>query len=91
MAAILPPVPDDTTKLQLEQAAAYNHTELFCRNAIARGGEVRTADGFIYTYEGVGFQSMIGFPSLKEEAADDQLDEMMGWYASRPNRREYSR
>lgn len=74
------------TDRQLEQAAAYNHTELFCWNAIARGGEVRTLDQVIYTYEGPDHQSMIAFPSLDTATADDQLDEMMRWYAVRPNK-----
>lgn len=86
MAAILPQVLDNASSQQLEQAVAQNHTELFCRNAIARGGEVRTSGGLTYTYDGPGHQSMIAFPSLDEKTADGQLDEMMSWYARRPNK-----
>ncbi|MBN9379799.1 MAG: GNAT family N-acetyltransferase [Chitinophagaceae bacterium] len=75
-----------TTTSQLEQAAAYNHTELFCRNALARGGEIRTMEDLTYTYEGPDYQSMIAFPSLSAAVADRRLDEMMDWYASRPTR-----
>jgi GNAT superfamily N-acetyltransferase len=81
-----PSILDHASTWQLEQAAACNHTELFCRNAVARGGEVRVMDAITYTYEGVDHQSMIAFPSLQEWAADEQLDEMMRWYAIRPNR-----
>jgi GNAT superfamily N-acetyltransferase len=86
MSAILPHLLDNATSLQLEQAVAHNHMELFCRNAVARGGEVRTMSGLTYTYDGAGHQSMIAFPSLDEATADGQLDEMMNWYATRPNK-----
>lgn len=80
------PTPDHATSRQLEQAAASNHTELFCQNALARGGEVAQRDGMIYTYDGPDHQSMIAFPSLDEGSADGRLDEMMAWYARRPNK-----
>ena len=75
----------DTTSRQLEQAVALNHQELFFRNAIARGGEIRTTGGLSYTYEGPDHQSMIAFPFLHDDEADGQLDEMMEWYRERPN------
>jgi len=80
------PILDHATDRQLEQAAACNHTELFCRNAVARGGEISIIHGLTYTYEGADHQSMIAFPSLQETTADEQLDEMMRWYAVRPHR-----
>jgi len=80
------PGPDHAMSRQLERAAAYNHTALFCQNALARGGEVVQRDGMIYTYEGPDHQSMIAFPSLDGDSADDRLDEMMAWYATRPNK-----
>jgi len=40
----------------------------------------------IYTYDGPDHQSMIAFPSLDEGSADGRLDEMVAWYASRPNK-----
>ncbi|HVU56750.1 MAG TPA: GNAT family N-acetyltransferase [Puia sp.] len=74
------------TDSQLEQAVAHNHAQLFYRNAIARGGEVRTAGDLIYTYDGGDFQSMISFPRLDEATADEQLDEMMAWYRQHPTK-----
>jgi len=74
------------TDSQLEQAVAYNHAQLFYRNAIARGGEVRTPGDITYTYDGRDFQSMIAFPCLDEATADEQLDEMMAWYREHPTR-----
>jgi len=81
-----PTISHQTAGRHLEEIAARNHTELFCRNAIARGGEVRVLDGLIYTYEGKGHQSMIAFPALDTDQADGQLDEMMEWYAVRPHK-----
>lgn len=86
MAAILPPILNNATSRQLEQAVACNHTELFCQNSLARGGEIKTTDGLIYTYDGPEYQSMIAFPSLDDGVADRQLDEMMAWYGRRPNK-----
>jgi predicted N-acetyltransferase YhbS len=74
------------TDRQLEQAVAHNHAQLFYSNAIARGGEVRTAGAITYTYDGRDFQSMIAFPRLDATTADAQLDEMMAWYREHPTR-----
>jgi len=81
-----PTISHQTASRHLEEIAARNHTELFCRNAIARGGEVRVLDRLVYTYEGKGHQSMIAFPALDTDQADGQLDEMMEWYAARPHK-----
>src|SRR6187402_1156577 len=81
-----PTISHQTADRRLEEVVARNHTELFCRNAISRGGEVRILDGLVYTYDGRGHQSMIAFPMLETDTADRQLDEMMAWYAARPNR-----
>ena len=86
MSVIHLPFLENATTAQLEQAAAGNHTELFCRNALARGGEIRAMDDLTYTYEGPGHQSMIAFPSLPAAVADGRLDEMMDWYGARPNK-----
>ena len=86
MSAIHPHILDHATDSQLEQAVARNHEQLFFRNAILRGGEIRTVAGLTYTYEGSDHQSMIAFPRLDEDAADRQLDEMMAWYKEHPNR-----
>ncbi|HEY4208014.1 MAG TPA: hypothetical protein VGM31_14420, partial [Puia sp.] len=80
MTAIHLPILTHATDSQLERAVADNHAQLFCRNAIARGGEVRTTGGLTYTYDGRDHQSMVGFPSLDEDMADGLLDEMMAWY-----------
>ncbi|HEY4209313.1 MAG TPA: GNAT family N-acetyltransferase [Puia sp.] len=74
------------TDSQLEKAVAHNHAQLFYRNAIARGGEVRSVGNLSFTYDGKGFQSMVAFPSLAEATADEQLDEMMAWYREHPTR-----
>jgi GNAT superfamily N-acetyltransferase len=74
------------TDSQLEQAVAHNHSQLFYSNAIARGGEVRTAGRISYTYDGMDFQSMIAFPSLDDADADWQLDDMMAFYREHPTR-----
>lgn len=65
---------------QLEQAAAHNHSELFCMNATAMGGELKIMNGLTWTYTGTDRGSMIPFPSLKEINADIALDEMMAYY-----------
>lgn len=81
-----PAISHRTASRHLEEIAARNHTELFCRNAIARGGEVRILEGLVYTHEGKEHQSMIAFPALNADQADGQLDEMMEWYAQRPHK-----
>ncbi|MDP4262540.1 MAG: GNAT family N-acetyltransferase [Bacteroidota bacterium] len=70
----------DASSKQLEQAVASNHHELFCLNAICQGGEVRTADGLTLTYCGPGKGAMVSFPSLAEDKAATQLDEMMDYF-----------
>jgi len=86
MAIDPPTISHQATNQHLEAVVARNHTELFCRNAIVRGGEVRIVDGLVYTYQGKGHQSMIAFPALEADKADGQLDEMMEWYRMRPNK-----
>src|SRR6516225_7596753 len=86
MSASYPSILDHATDSQLEQAVADNHTQLFYRNAIARGGDIRKAQGLTYTYDGKDHQSMIAFPCMEEDIADQQLDEMMAWYREHPNR-----
>lgn len=83
------PLPDlsvlkEATAAQLEQAAAANHRELFYQNAIAQGGEVKINDGLCWTYAGAGKGAMIAFPSLEENNAAAQLDEMMEYYRAHP-------
>ena len=69
------------TPLQLQQAAAHNHSELFALNAIAQSGEVITTNGLTYTFiPGHKNNGMVAFPALTSEDAGKQLDEMMNWY-----------
>jgi GNAT superfamily N-acetyltransferase len=71
------------TAQQLEQAAAENHTQLFCLNAVATGGEVKNIDGLIYTY-GPGGDAAICFAPLTEANASATLDTMMDFYRLHP-------
>lgn len=70
----------NATPAQLEQAAAHNHRELFCLNAIIRNGEVKTADGITWTFAGTGMGAEIVFPALTDENAGSALDEVMAYY-----------
>ncbi|GAA0540483.1 GNAT family N-acetyltransferase [Chitinophaga japonensis] len=76
----------NATPAQLEQAAAYNHRELFCLEATARGGEVCTNAGLTWTYAGPDHAGMVAFPALPDERAGLLLDEMMAWYRAHPPR-----
>ena len=69
---------------ELEQAAAYNHTELFCLDALASNGEVEKRDGILWTYRDPDKGSMIAFPSLPEDRAGAQLDEIIEYYLQYP-------
>ncbi len=74
----------DATPAQLQWAAALNHKELFRLGALCAGGEVREADGVTWTYAGLKGDSMIAFPTLAEEPAGAQLDEITGYYLRHP-------
>lgn len=74
----------DATPTQLEQAAKYNHIELFSANAFSEGGETKTTEGLIWTYSGPDKSSNISFPSLTEANAAEKLDELMNWYRAHP-------
>lgn len=65
---------------QLELAAADNHRQLFCLGALARGGEVQTGDGIVWTYAGTANGASIVFPSLEAATAGEQLDRVMDYY-----------
>src|SRR5690242_1797754 len=73
----------EATPEQLVQATALNHKELFCLGAIAAGGEVREADGVTWTYGGPEGESMVAFPSLSEDRAGAQIDEIVAYYLRR--------
>ncbi|AEV99560.1 hypothetical protein A4D02_27355 [Niastella koreensis] len=68
------------TPSQLQQAAAYNHIELFALNARAQNGEVITNNGLTWTFNPGQKNGNVGFPELNSEDAGAQLDEMMHWY-----------
>ena len=69
---------------QLEQAAAFNHTELFCINAMSVGGEVHQTGGVTWTHGGQTLESMIAFPVLKTDKAGEVLDEIIQYYLGHP-------
>ena len=75
-----PTILQNATPAQLERAAALNHRELFCLGARCAGGEVREANGVTWTYAGPRGDSMVAFPSLAENRAGAQLDEIVGYY-----------
>ncbi len=78
------PVLKNATAAQLEQAAAFNHQELFTRNAMAQGGLVKSSSGLTCTYNGPGKEAMVAFPALEAASAGEQLDGMMDWYRQYP-------
>ena len=65
---------------QLEQAAAFNHRELFRLSALAAGGEVQDREGVTWTDAGPEGEPMIAFPTLTDERAGAQLDEIVAYY-----------
>lgn len=72
------------TPAQLEQAAADNHTELFCENAYISGGGVKSIDGLTWTCPVNGHDSVIAFPALDTTNAGEKLDELMAYYRQHP-------
>ena len=68
------------TKEQLEQMAAYNHTELFKMNAVCDGGEVQVKDGVVWTYNPKANKGDIAFPHLVRSNAGSMLNEIMDYY-----------
>jgi len=76
----------DATPALLEQAAADNHRELFCLNAVCQGGEVCMKGGLTWIWAGPDSTLMIAFPSLAEKNAGALLDEMMAWCRAHPSK-----
>lgn len=74
------------TSTQLEQAIARNHTEMFCLNALALGGEVRTHEGITWTHPGAGIDGIVPFPLLDERNAGAQLDTILAYYRNVPTK-----
>lgn len=82
--AILSDILRDATPGQLERAAAFNHTTLFGLDVALLGGELRQADGLIWTYAGRNVDSIIPFPVLEDEKAGEQLDALIAAYQLQP-------
>lgn len=72
------------TPLQLQQAAALNHTELFCLTALATNGCVHRQQGVTWTTPGAGDDGMIAFPTLEADTAGAQLDTIIQSYLQHP-------
>lgn len=74
----------NATPRQLEQAAAFNHTELFSLEAATLGGTMYSSNGLTWTQPGGKGGSMIAFPTLSEDSAGAQLDRLIADYLSHP-------
>jgi len=69
---------------RLEQAAAFNHRELFKKEALTLGGSFFDIEGLCWTSGNAQSPSMVAFPQLREENAGRQLDDLMAWYRVHP-------
>ncbi|HEY6901534.1 MAG TPA: GNAT family N-acetyltransferase [Puia sp.] len=74
------PILQNADSRQLEQAAAYNHQELFKKEALALGGSLQGAGGLSWTSGTSQSPSMVPFPSLSPDDAGPALDELMAFY-----------
>src|SRR3982750_2277719 len=74
----------NATARQLEQAAAFNHTQLFCINANSVGGTVHHTNGVTHTHGGKVLEAMIAFPGLTDADAGNTLDEIITYYLTNP-------
>jgi len=74
----------DADSLRLEQAAAFNHRELFKKEAITLGGSYFDTDGLCWTSGNAQSPSMVAFPELTDANAGQQLDELMAFYRKHP-------
>ena len=70
----------NTSNKNLEEAAADNHRQLFCKGTIMNGGEVYSQNGLTYTYTSHAFEASVAFPSMHASTAGEQLDAMMDYY-----------
>ena len=69
---------------ELEAAVARNHHVWMTTKCRASGGEVIEREGVSWTFTpGVQSEGMILFPQLREESADDQLNEIVEYYQDR--------
>lgn len=65
---------------QLEQAAAYNHQELFRKEALTLGGSWQQSGGLSWTSGTSQSPSMVPFPQLDNDNAGPALDGLMAFY-----------
>jgi len=79
-----PSIMQEADSLRLEQAAAFNHRELFKKEAVTLGGSYFDIDGLCWTSGNAQSPSMVAFPELTEQNAGQQLDELMTFYRSHP-------
>jgi len=79
-----PTILQNADSRQLEQAAAFNHQELFKKEAITLGGSIFSKNGLNFTSGTHQSPSMVAFPELTEDNAAQQLDEMIAYYRSSP-------
>ncbi len=74
----------EATPELLQQAAAFNHTELFAMEAVTLGGAVYTSGGLIWTQAGKRAGSMVSFPELSDHNAGEHLDRLIASYLHQP-------
>jgi len=79
-----PEILQDADSRQLEQAAAFNHQQLFRKEALTLGGSLLNAEGLSWTSGNSQSPSMVAFPELTEENAGRHLDELMSFYLKHP-------
>ncbi len=79
-----PEVLQDADSRHLEQAAAFNHQQLFRKEALTLGGSLLNAEGLSWTSGNAQSPSMIAFPELTEDNAGRHLDELMAFYRKHP-------
>ncbi|HTI90016.1 MAG TPA: GNAT family N-acetyltransferase [Puia sp.] len=79
-----PEVLQDADSRQLEQAAAFNHQQLFRKEALTLGGSLLNAEGLSWTSGNSQSPSMVAFPGLTDENAGRNLDELMSFYLKHP-------
>jgi GNAT superfamily N-acetyltransferase len=80
----IPAILQNADYRQLEQAAAFNHQELFKKEALTLGGNLFNAEGLQWTSGNSQSPSMVAFPQLTEDNAGRQLDKLMSFYRSYP-------
>lgn len=74
----------DATTRQLQEAAAYNHSELFRLEAATLGGSILSSGGLTWTQVGSAAGSMIPFPNLPDDTAGEHLDRLVASYLQHP-------